>query len=272
MNFTTFLADKTTAQMNNGVVSYILAGTEMNAVIGQTISLNFTGNTRCINCGDTTAELDNGHCPTCQATLAKCDLCYIKPELCHFAAGTCREPEWAAENCLTPHVIYLSNTSGVKVGITREKNIADRSRWIDQGATQALPILRVSDRLTAGQIEVAIAAVMADKTNWRTMLTGNGEALDLKAIAQDLIAQFESELSIYGDRILERIDADVVEIAYPVLNFPAKVGNAWNVKKQPSFSGVLVGMKGQYVLVEVNGKIEVLNLRKYAGYEVSFSA
>lgn len=269
---TTFLTEKTAATLSNqNAVEYTVAGQSLNAMIGKPFSLSFTGKTACIACGNTHDELDGGHCPTCQATLAKCDICNIKPELCHFDAGTCRQPDWAAENCMTAHVIYLSNTSGVKIGITREKNIADRSRWIDQGATQALPFLRVSNRLTAGQIEVVIAAVMADKTNWRTMLTGNGESVDLKAIAAELSARFEAEFALYGDRILERLNADVVTLEFPVQAFPAKVGNAWNVKKQPTLSGVLVGVKGQYIMVDVAGKIEVLNLRKYAGYEVTIS-
>jgi len=40
--------------------------------------------------------------------------------------------------------IYLANSSGIKVGITRQTQIP--TRWIDQGAVQALPIFKVQSR------------------------------------------------------------------------------------------------------------------------------
>lgn len=268
MNTTAFLPEKMTATVEGTAVCYTLLDQSANAMIGKPFRLAFTGRTCCLGCQALNVELTDGHCDTCNATLASQDLCRVKPELCHYAQGTCRQPAWGESNCLTAHVLYVSNTSGVKVGITREKNIADRSRWIDQGATQALPFLRVDSRLTAGQIEVAIAAVMADKTNWRTLLKGNGDTLDLHALVSTLRTQFAAEFALYGDRVLSAVDAEVVTLDYPVQAFPEKVGNAWNISKAPVLEGVLVGIKGQYVLVDVAGKIEVLNLRKYAGYEV----
>lgn len=271
MNFTGFLAEKMTTTVQDAKVQYNLNGIALNEVIGKPFRLTFTGKTQCLGCGKHDVDLTDGHCDDCQMTLAKCDLCRVKPELCHYEEGTCREPSWGEENCLTPHTLYISNTSGVKIGITRDKNVADLSRWIDQGATQALPILQVSNRLTAGQIEIAIAKVMADKTNWRTMLTGNGDAIDLKALAADLTAQFKTEFALYGDRVLNVLDAEVVDLSFPVKTFPAKVGNAFNVKKNPTLSGVLVGIKGQYIMVQTSEKVEVLNLRKYGGYEVELA-
>ena len=94
--------------------------------------------------------------------LARCDLCILKPETCHYAKGTCREPEWGEAHCMTPHIVYLANTSGLKVGITREGQVP--IRWMDQGATQALPIFRVKSRLISGLVEVAMATLMADKS------------------------------------------------------------------------------------------------------------
>lgn len=272
MNITSFLPEKMTATVDGTAVRYDLLGCDLNACVGQTVRLAFTGHTCCLGCQAKDVELDDGHCEQCNATLASQDLCRVKPELCHYAQGTCRQPSWGESNCLTAHVLYVSNTSGVKVGITREKNVADRSRWIDQGATQALPFLRVDSRLTAGQIEVAIAAVMADKTNWRTMLKGNGDAVDLTAMVGSLREQFATEFALYGDRVLSAVDAEVVGLDYPVRTFPEKVGNAWSVSKNPVLEGVLVGVKGQYVMIDVAGKIEVLNIRKYAGHELNFSA
>jgi hypothetical protein len=65
----------------------------------------------------------------------------MSPEKCHFDAGTCREPEWGEANCMVDHFVYLANSSSVKVGITRGTQLP--TRWLDQGASQALPIFRV---------------------------------------------------------------------------------------------------------------------------------
>ena len=108
----------------------------------------------------------------------------MKPETCHFEKGTCREPEWGEKNCFIPHYVYLANTSGLKVGITRHSQIP--TRWIDQGATQALPIFKVSTRLYSGLVETALARFIADKTNWRAMLKGKPEDVNLKQQAEEL--------------------------------------------------------------------------------------
>lgn len=55
---------------------------------------------------------------------------------CHYDAGTCREPSWGEQFCMTDHIVYLSNSSGVKVGITRATQLP--TRWIDQGARQGI--------------------------------------------------------------------------------------------------------------------------------------
>ena len=53
------------------------------------------------------------------------------------------------------------------------------TRWIDQGATQALPILRVATRQQSGFVEDLLRSQVADKTNWRALLKGDAEVLDL---------------------------------------------------------------------------------------------
>jgi hypothetical protein len=160
----------------------------MNELIGQEISLTFNGEITCSNCGTTTRKsYSQGYCFPCCRDLARCDLCIMKPETCHHHLGTCREPLWGLDNCFAPHIIYLANSSGVKVGITRKSNMP--SRWIDQGAVQALPILEVDTRLKSGQIEVALKAFVNDKTNWRKMLKNEVDATDLVAKKQLLLAE-----------------------------------------------------------------------------------
>jgi hypothetical protein len=122
-------------------VNYWLALDEervpLNALLGETLRLRHSGAIHCTECGRATVKsFAEGFCYPCFRKLAQCDLCILSPERCHFAAGTCREPEWALDFCMTGHIVYLANSSGVKVGITRAGQIP--VRWIDQGATQAL--------------------------------------------------------------------------------------------------------------------------------------
>ena len=155
----------------------------LNDSLGQSIRLCFTGAIHCVACDRLTKKSFNqGYCFPCLRKLAACDSCIVSPEKCHLAEGTCRDPDWAETHCQVPHIVYLSNTSSVKVGITRETQIP--TRWIDQGATQAKPIARVQTRLQSGLLEVLCAQQVGDRTAWQTMLKGDGEPQDLEAIRQ----------------------------------------------------------------------------------------
>lgn len=255
---------KLTGRVDAGTVTYFQDDTALNALVGKTITLSHNGQTVCQGCAVTNTPLSNdGHCPACAATKASCDICSIKPELCHYDAGTCREPQWGEANCFAPHTVYLSVTSGVKVGITRNKKLPQR--WIDQGATQAIAILEVDNRLTAGLIEQILCTVMADKTNWRKMLTGE-TTLDLAAVATEITPQIEQALSLYGN-VAKRVDGAETVLAYPVTQYPAKVGNPANFDKTPTITGTLLGIKGQYLILDTG----VFNWRKHIGYHIELS-
>jgi len=233
---------------------------EFTKFLGKNISLKFTGNIFCENCGKKTKKsYAQGHCFPCTLKLASCDLCILKPETCHYDKGTCREPEWALTHCFTPHYVYLSNSSGIKVGITRETQIP--TRWIDQGATQALAILRVKNRKDSGLVETIIKKHVNDRTDWRKMLKGKSDEVDLKAMAQDLLEKCADELK---DIEVERVDGEVLNIDFPILSYPEKVKSI-NLDKTPEFSGVLTGIKGQYLIFEDH----VINIRSHSGYEVT---
>ncbi|BBN80676.1 hypothetical protein PA25_06610 [Pseudoalteromonas sp. A25] len=243
---------------------------ELNEYIGKHITLTHTGNIFCCNCGKKTKKsYSQGHCFVCMKKLASCDMCIMKPETCHFEQGTCREPQWGEENCMIPHYVYLANTSGLKVGITRHTQIP--TRWIDQGATQALPIFKVQTRLQSGLVEVALAQFIADKTNWRNMLKGVSEDMDLKACANELIPQIKHKLDelaeLFGATAIECLDEDVVDLSFPVEHFPTKI-TSFNFDKNPEVSGVLQGIKGQYLIFDTG----VINIRKFTAYEITFSA
>ena len=93
---------------------------EMNPLIGQSVNLTYTGNIFCINCGRKISKSFNqGYCFPCFRSLAECDQCIMRPEQCHFDSGTCRDEAWGLANCMQPHFVYLANSSGLKVGITR---------------------------------------------------------------------------------------------------------------------------------------------------------
>ena len=151
---------------------------DMNSLVGSPIELSFNKTIQCANCGRITPKsYSQGYCFPCARSLARCDLCIMRPETCHYHLGTCREPDWGLSNCFTPHIVYLANSSGIKVGITRKTNTP--SRWIDQGAICALPILEVKTRLESGLIEKALKSFITDKTNWRVMLKNETEPADL---------------------------------------------------------------------------------------------
>ena len=237
---------------------------DLNSCLGKTLTLSFSGQVQCINCERPTKKsFSQGYCYPCFKKLAACDLCLMKPETCHYAAGTCREPAWGEANCMISHYVYLANSSGLKVGITRHTQVP--TRWIDQGAIQALPIYKVNTRLDSGRLETTIGAMVADKTNWRTMLKGEVEILDMKARRDELLDRLKVSLQTLSDQGvgMERLEADVVEINYPVLEYPTKI-SSFNFDKNPLVEGTLMGIKGQYLIFDTG----VINLRKFTAYDI----
>lgn len=257
-------------ETDTGNVNYFLPLNEeklpLNELIGKQLTLTHTGLIECSNCHKKTKKsFSQGFCFPCMKKLAACDMCIMKPETCHFAQGTCREPEWGEANCMIDHIVYLSNTSGLKVGITRHSQVP--TRWIDQGATQALPIARVKTRQISGLVEVALANLVADKTNWRAMLKGDNEALDLKQKAQELLPEVSQQLDAirleFGEDAVELLDAEVVDIRYPVEVYPSKI-SSHNFDKSEKVTGILQGIKGQYLIFDTG----VINIRKFTSYQV----
>jgi len=166
------------------------------------------------------------------------------------------------------HYVYIANSSGLKVGITRGDQLP--TRWIDQGANQAVPIFRVKNRFHSGLLETTIKKYVSDRTDWRKMLKGGAELVDLKACASDIVGQAESDLGELAarqpDLEWQSLDEPVVEINYPVEEYPTKV-SSFNFDKTPEVSGVLRGIKGQYLILEGG----VINMRKFTGYAVELA-
>lgn len=242
----------------------------VNPLLGEHLQIEFLGAIHCQHCGRKTKKsFSQGYCYPCFTKLAQCDSCIMSPERCHYAAGTCREPAWGEQFCMTEHIVYLANSSGVKVGITRASQVP--TRWIDQGASQALPILRVATRQQSGFVEDLLRSQVSDRTNWRAMLKGEAEAVDLPAVRDQLLENFAEGLEQlqqrFGLQALQVLsDAQPVDIRYPVTDYPNKIVSH-DLEKTPVVEGKLLGIKGQYLMLDSG----VINLRKYTAYQVAIS-
>jgi hypothetical protein len=257
------ILQKMKTRLNTPVEYELPIGTQslpLNSFLGAPFTLSFSGKIFCLGCGGQTKKSFNqGYCYRCFISLAACDMCIVKPELCSYFRGGCREPAWGEKNCLIPHIVYLANSSGLKVGITREVNLPHR--WIDQGAIQALPIARVPNRLSSGVLEVKAKNLVADKTNWQVMLKGHNQPINFMDVRSDL-------LHLWGEADSIEIIADpqAIEIQYPVLEYPLKI-TSLNPEKAPVINGILLGIKGQYLIFDKG----VINIRKFGGYEVEIA-
>ncbi|MCL6272095.1 DUF2797 domain-containing protein [Sansalvadorimonas sp. 2012CJ34-2] len=241
---------------------------EMNDLVGRVLRLQYTGNIFCTHCGRKTKKSFNqGFCWPCFQKLACCDSCIMSPEKCHYEHGTCREPEWGEKFCMTDHIVYLANSSGLKVGITRISQVP--TRWIDQGAVQAIPIFRVATRQLSGLVEDLLRQDINDRTNWRAMLKGQSADVDLAVERDRLFELFAPGIDLlqqeYGLQAVQQIyDAEPATIHYPVHSYPTKVVS-FNLDKQPVAQGKLIGIKGQYLIFDTG----VINIRKYTAYEMA---
>ena len=212
------------------------------------IRLEYTGQISCIHCGRiTNKSFSQGYCYPCFKALPECDTCIMSPEKCHYDEGTCRDAAWGESYCMTPHFVYLANSSGVKVGITRENQIP--TRWMDQGAIQAMAVCKVATRKLSGLVEAILRQHVTDRTRWQAMLKGDVEHLDMKAEWITLYDKVRDEIdelkTQYGDDAIEVIaKPEPIDIEFPVEEHPTKV-KSFNLDKTATITGVLKGIKGQ---------------------------
>ena len=241
---------------------------ELSQMLGKKICFKFFGEIICTACGKkTNRSFSQGHCYSCFRSLPQCDICIVKPELCHYNEGTCREPSWGESYCFKPHYVYLANSSSLKVGITRATQIP--TRWLDQGAVQALPIFKVHSRMQAGLVEVVFKTRVADRTNWRKMLKGSPAHEDMEVKRDELLDVLADELNNVpgadGKSAPVLLEEKARAFEYPVVRYP-KIVKSLNFDLQATVEGVLEGVKGQYLMLDTG----VLNIRKFAGYHVEF--
>lgn len=239
----------------------------LNAWLGKSILFNYAGSIYCIQCGrKTNKSFQQGFCFPCLRRLQECNLCIIHPERCRVEKEGCPIEDWAHVHCHQNHVVYMANSSGLKVGITRETQVP--TRWIDQGAIQGVPILQTKNRYQAGMIEVSLKAFIADRTDWRRMLRNDIEEMDLISERDFLLKEADSSLSRvinqFKEGNIQKLETTLVtRLNYPVLEYPNKI-KALSFEKTPTIMGSLLGIKGQYLILDTG----VINIRKYGGYNV----
>lgn len=242
-------------------IQYALGDKHVNPWIGKHIEIRHSSAIHCISCGIRTPKsYAQGFCYSCFINAPESSPCIINPELCQAHLGIGRDMEWEKKYHLQPHIVYLALSSNLKVGITSQQQIP--TRWIDQGASQAICFAVTPYRYLCGCIEVALKKHLADKTNWQRMLKNEvnteinliDEALKIKDLLPEDLQQY----------CLPKEELKVYHLEFPHTHPITKIKSK-NLQKEKIVSGILKGIKGQYFIFEDG---QVLNIRKHNGFEV----
>ncbi|MDR1860137.1 MAG: DUF2797 domain-containing protein [Bacteroidales bacterium] len=229
---------------------------DMNELLGRPIQLVCNGQINCIACGKRTkTSYGQGFCYNCFRSVPEADASVVHPEMSRAEFGIARDLEWAKANDLIPHYVYLAITGDVKVGVTREHQLP--TRWLDQGAIQAIRLAKTPNRHIAGIIETFLKQHYHDITNWHDMLQNVIAHVDLLAEKDKAVSLLPTELQQYRDD-----NQTVAVFNYPVQYLPQKPVSL-TFDKTPEISGTLTGIKGQYLLLDGNN---ALSIRRHNGY------
>ncbi len=259
---------KMTTEFTEPISYYLLFPNDfvqVNQAIGKKLHFQFI-KYQCLHCGLDKKIFRQGFCKSCFFEIPQAADWVIRPEL-STAHKDIEDRNLAYEKKiqLQPHIVYLANSSAIKVGVTRKSQLP--TRWIDQGATRALELLEVPNRYLAGITEVALKQHISDTTNYRNMLRYNpennpNEAQELLATREQLKPYIPEEVNAY---FLEH--KKPLKLVFPVTHYPEKPKSI-SFDKITDFTGILVGIKGQYLIFENNS---VLNIRSNEGYVVQLS-
>lgn len=256
---------KMKTQLRDGVAQYTLVlgddEVNMNELIGSKIKLTFNNVINCVKCGRVTKKpFGQGYCFPCFRDAPENSECVIHPEKCRAHLGEGRDMEWERKHHLQPQLVYLTVTSGKKVGVTRETQIP--TRWIDQGASRGILIAKTNNRYEAGVIESTLKKYMSDKTSWQRMLKGQAPGeIDLREEKKAAFEFFPEEMKEF----YLKDENEVLEINYPLERHPEKVKSV-KFDKSPQIEGTLTGIKGQYLMFDER---TVTNIRNQSGYHVT---
>lgn len=232
----------------------------VNQLLDKNVTLKFI-KYQCLNCGLDRPIFRQGFCKSCFFEVPQAADWVMRPELskAHLDQED-RDLEFEKKVQIQPHVVYLANSSNIKVGVTRKSQVP--TRWIDQGAHEAIEIVEVPNRYLAGITEVALKDHISDKTNWRTMLKNEIKDEDL-VVWRNELKQFipEEAKPYYIENNTE------TNLEFPVLQYPIKP-KSLNLEKAIEYTGVLKGIKGQYLIFEDQ---TVFNIRGNEGLYIGIS-
>lgn len=235
---------------------------KMNDLIGKEIEIEFLNRKFCGSCGLEFESLYRmGFCRNCFFTKPEAGESIIRPELSTAHKGIAdRDLKFEESFQLQPHVTYLANSGGLKVGVTRANQ--KTTRWTDQGATEAIVLAETSNRYEAGIIEVFLKDYVSDKTVWQKMLKNELTPYDLVAEKERLAEVLSPDLKKFVSD-----NNEVYKMNYPVNEYPTKV-KSLNLDKVNHIKTTLKGIRGQYLIFEGGN---VLNVRGHSGYHVKVS-
>ena len=230
----------------------------MNQLLNKEITMSFV-KYECLHCHLNKQIYRQGFCKSCFFETPNAGDWIMRPELstAHLDVED-RDLDYEKKVQLQPHIVYLANSSNVKVGVTRKQQVP--TRWIDQGAHEAIEIVETPNRYLAGITEVALKEYVADKTNWRKMLKNDIEDENLQDWVSKLKQYIPEEAVPY---FIE--NNTETHLNFPVIKYPAKP-KSLNLIKTPNYTGKLVGIKGQYLIFEDE---TVFNVRANEGLMVS---
>ena len=230
----------------------------MNQLLGKDFEINFQG-FKCLNCSKKKKIYRMGFCYDCFYNIPEAGDWIMRPELSTAHLGVAdRDLAFEQKVQLQPHVVYVAASSDMKVGVTRKTQVP--TRWIDQGASFAAPIIEVPNRYLAGITEVALKNHFSDKINWKKMLVNDTPPIDLLVRRKEMRELLPDEVRQYFETTEEKL----YTLEYPVLEYPKKISSL-NLNTTPLYSGKLTGIKGQYLIFEDG---TVFNVRAYEGFEV----
>ena len=233
----------------------------VNQLLGKEFEINFMGFS-CTNCSKKKKIYRMGYCYDCFYSIPSAGDWIMRPELSTAHLGVAdRDLAYEQKVQLQPHVVYLASSSDMKVGVTRKTQVP--TRWIDQGASFATPLVEVSNRYLAGITEVALKQHFSDKINWKKMLLNDVQPIDLLARRNEASWNLPDEVMPFFETTVEKL----YTLDYPVLEYPKKISSL-NLATTPSYAGKLSGIKGQYLIFEDG---TVFNIRSYEGFVVRIS-
>ena len=234
----------------------------INQLLDKPIAIKLIGS-QCLSCNLDKPIYRQGFCKSCFFDKPFAGDWIMRPELSTAHLGKeDRDLDYEKKVQLQPHIVYLANSSTIKVGVTRKSQVP--TRWIDQGAHEAIEIVEVPNRYLAGITEVALKNYVADKTNWRKMLQNDVQEVDLEQAREDI---FEEFADLLDDFDADDLDEEIITINYPVTEYPEKI-KSLGFDKLPTIEGTLNGIKGQYLILDCG----VLNMRKHQGYFITIEA